>query len=254
MYPVLFKIGPINIYSYGTMVALGFSAAIFLACRRARVFQLKREDVADLSILALVSGIVGARLLYIFFNLSHYLANPLEIFNLSKGGLVWYGGFLAGLAAVAWYARAKEMPFWDVADLFAPYIALAQATGRLGCFLNGCCFGREAHPSYPFGVVFPGSAILRHPAQLYAAALLIALFLLLRSRQDKRRFQGEIFLGYCMLYSSKRFFLEFVRGDNVRLALNLTVYQYASIAILAVSATIFILKFLKWEPRNLSLR
>ena len=247
MHPILFKIGPLTIYSYGAMVALGFGLATLLIYARAAKFGLDKDKIIDLVIIILVVGIIGARALYVFLNLPHYMANPMEVPNLSKGGLVWYGGFLSALFAAIWYIRKKRIDFWAVADLMAPYIALAQSFGRIGCFLNGCCYGIEVAPGSPFAVTFPCESISRQPTQIYSSIALFSIFVILMLWQERRHFYGEIFLCYCLLYSFKRFFMEFLRGDNPHLMLGLTLSQYISIAIFLASLLVFLYKVIKWK-------
>lgn len=243
MHPVLFKIGPITIFSYGLMVAIGFALALFLICRRANDFNIKRDDVLDIAIIVLISGLIGSRFLYVVLNVDYYINRPLEILDLSKGGLVWYGGFLTSLAVSAAYIKKRGLSFLNVADLFFPYAALAQAIGRVGCFLNGCCYGTEAPSGCPFSVVFPFDTVMRHPAQLYSALSLLGIFVILRIWQDRRRFPGEIFLGYCLLYSLKRFLMEFLRGDNSRMLLSMTLSQLVSLAVFGTAAAALIWRF-----------
>lgn len=250
MHPILLKVNSLNVYSYGFMVALGFAIAVFLMCRNAARFDLDKDRVIDLSILVLVTGVIGARILYIIVNLKYYIANPLEIPQLSKGGLVWYGGFLAALVAMLIYVRRKALGFLAVADFFVPYLALAQGFGRIGCFLNGCCYGIEAPAGYPFSVIFPQDTCSRHPTQAYAALALILIYIILRFWQEKPHFTGAIFLAYCMLYSGKRFLIEFLRGDNPKVFLGLTLSQAASAAVFLVSLFVFIKKISEWNQRN----
>ncbi|MDD5428521.1 MAG: prolipoprotein diacylglyceryl transferase [Candidatus Omnitrophica bacterium] len=247
MHPVLLKIGSVTIYSYGVMVAVGFALATVLIYRRAPKFNLNREKCVDLAITILISGIVGARLLFVLLNLRFYAANPLEIIMLSKGGLVWYGGFIAGLVAMLIYVRINALSFWSVVDLVAPYVALAQGFGRIGCFLNGCCYGVTVAPGFPLGVVFPPESDPRLPTQLISAALLFLIFAILVIWQNRRRFIGEIFLAYCMLYSAKRFVIEFFRGDNPRLFLSLTMSQIISAVIFIAAVAVFALKARRWK-------
>lgn len=250
MHPIMFKIGPVNVYSYGVMVALGFALATICIYTRAPGFGIDKNNVVDLMILMLVSGIIGARALYVAQNFNYYLANPIEILNLSKGGLVWYGAFIAGLGASAIYIKIKSMDFWSSVDLAAPYIAMAQAFGRIGCYLNGCCYGIESHsPIAWFAQSFAGDAALRYPTQLYSAASLLLIYVLLRIWQDHRRFRGEIFLGYCILYSLKRFMMEFIRGDNPRIFFNLTMSQVISCLVFASSAVMIVYMAGVWKKR-----
>jgi len=230
MHPILLKSGPLTIYSYGAFVALGFAVAAVLIYRRAASFGIDKDNISDLLVLMLVTGIVGARLLYVLLNFGYYQSNPSELINLSKGGLVWYGGFFAAIVSSIVYIKRKSMGFWNTMDLITPYVALAQAFGRVGCFFNGCCYG-----------------IKNIPIQLYSSLLLVIIFVLLVTWQDRRRFSGEIALGYCTLYSLKRFGVEFLRGDNPRIFLGLTMSQIISLVVIIVAVLIFIKKASKWK-------
>ena len=241
MFPVLFKIGPFSIYSYGVMVAVGFCVVTFLVYRRASIFSVDRDRMVDYLILILISGIIGARALYVMLNFEYYLNHPLEIFYLSRGGLVWYGGFTAAVIASIWFVKKKGMKLSSVADLMAPYLALGQAFGRIGCYLNGCCFGIAAPGGFIFGE--------RHPTQIYSAILLLIIFAVLLRLQERRRFPGEIFLAYCVLYSLKRFIVEFLRGDNPRIFLSMTISQIISIVIFFAALYLFKIKADKWKRK-----
>ena len=247
MHPIITKIGPLYVYSYGMMVAIGFAVATLLAYRHAGDFGIDKERIIDLGIVMLVSGIIGARIVYIALNFQYYIRNPLEIVNLTKGGLVWYGALILGMIVSAWFVKKNSISFWNAGDLFAPYIALAQAFGRVGCFLNGCCYGAAAPGDFILDVVFPGELVLRYPTQMLSALTLLLIFAILRIWQKKRHFTGEIFLGYGILYSMKRFTVEFFRGDNPRILYGLTISQLISIAIFIICLTIFIRKYLKWK-------
>ncbi|MFA6320761.1 MAG: prolipoprotein diacylglyceryl transferase [Candidatus Omnitrophota bacterium] len=247
MHPILLKIGAFTVYSYGVMVAVGFTLATVFIYMKAPKFGLSREKCIDLAITILIAGVAGARLLYVFLNSSFYTANPLEIIMLYKGGLVWYGGFVSGLIAMIIYVRMNKLSFWSVVDLLAPYAALAQGFGRIGCYLNGCCYGMKVGPEFPLAVTFPPEADPRLPIQLISAGALFLVFIILLIWQNRRRFAGEIFAGYCILYSSKRFIVEFFRGDNPRLFLGLTISQIISAVIFAAAITVFIMKAKQWK-------
>lgn len=250
MHPVLCKVGPFTIYSYGVMVALGFGIATAFVYNRAPKFGIDRNHVVDLMIIMLISGIAGARAFYVLQDLGYYRAHPVEILDLSRGGLVWYGAFLAGLGGCSLYIRAKRMDFWAALDLAAPYIALAQAVGRIGCLLNGCCYGIEASQEFPLAIPSAYDGAWHHPTQIYSALALFAIFIILRTWQDRRHFAGEIFLGYCVLYSLKRFLMEFARGDNARIFLHLTVAQLISLVMLKVALIVFIIMAVRrWKKR-----
>jgi phosphatidylglycerol:prolipoprotein diacylglycerol transferase len=250
MYPVIARIGPFCVYSYGLMVACGFAVAILLAYREAHRYNLNKDKVVDFGICVLLGGLLGARLFYVLTNLNYYIANPAEAINLTKGGLVWYGGFLMGLLVGLIFVKVNKINFWDGADLLAPFIPLAQAIGRIGCFLNGCCYGVPAPKNYPLGVLFPGEHVWRHPAQIYESAALIVMFLILRKWQSRRHFKGEIFLGYALLYSLSRFLIEFLRGDNPRIFASLTLSQLVSAAVFAVSLAILGAGLILWKKNS----
>lgn len=254
MHQTLCTIGPVTIYSYGVMVAIGFIVATFFIYRSAPAFGFDKNKIIDINIIALVTGIIGARILYVVLNFSYYMHSPLEVLDLSRGGLVWYGGFLAACISILVYTRYAGYNFWSLIDLMMPYVALAQAFGRIGCFLNGCCYGIEASAAYPLKVLYPGEYIPRHPTQLYSAIALFTLFVILKAWQERRRFPGEIFLGYCMLYSAERFMMEFLRGDNPRIVMGLTISQGISMVVFAVSVVFFIYRKALWKKSILSSR
>ena len=241
MHPILLKLGPLSVYSYGVMVAAGFSVVAFLVYRRAPKFGVDRDAMIDYLVLALASGVVGARILYVLLNFGYYRANPIEILNLSKGGLVWYGGFATTILASIWWTKRRGVDFWSVADLLAPYIALGQAFGRIGCYLNGCCYGIPAPDNFIFGRT--------HPTQIYSSILLFVIFVVLVRWQNVRRFKGEIFTGYCILYSCKRFFIEFLRGDNPVIFIGLTISQLISAVALVAVLCIFKIKVDEWKKK-----
>lgn len=251
MHPIIAKIGPLYVYSYGLMVALGFAVAIWLSYREAPRFKIDKDKIIDFGIVVLLGGLIGARLFYVLMNIKYYAGNPSEIINLTKGGLVWYGGFLFGLLVGIIFVKKNKINFWDGADLLAPFIALAQSIGRIGCFLNGCCYGIRAPADYVLGVIFPHEEILRHPTQIYESVALLILFIVLRKWQEARHFKGEIFLGYAALYSSARFLIEFFRGDNPKILYGLSMSQVVSVSILSVCLIILTVRFLSWKKSSL---
>ena len=156
MFPILLRLGPFTLFghelgpwalhTYGVLVALGFLAALVVVLRGARREGLATEPVLDLAFLAVLAAIVGSRLLYVLFNLREYAAAPLRIFKIWEGGLVFHGGLLLALPLCLLAVRRLGLPAWEVADIFAPAIALGQAVGRLGCFAAGCCYGAPWGP------------------------------------------------------------------------------------------------------------
>jgi phosphatidylglycerol:prolipoprotein diacylglycerol transferase len=247
MHPVLFKLPLINfpIHSYGLMLALSFLLGIWVASVRAKRRALDPNVIMDVGFYVIIAAIIGARLYYVFLHFDEFQSNLLDIINpfqagsVGIGGLVMYGGFIGAMAASVIYFRVKKLPFWPYADAAAPSFALGEFLTRIGCFLNGCCYGAPTHSC--FGVVFPLSSpagmyeahaaeALRqtgaaagplplHPSQLYlsAGALAIALFVIFIGR--KKFTQGLEFNLTVLLMAVLRFFVDFTRyyGANERL-------------------------------------
>lgn len=229
MYPILFRLGSVTIYSYGFMLALAFIAGTVLAYFEAKRRGLNPDITYDIALLALVGGIVGARLFYVLAHWKDFAAKPLTVITLWQGGLVFYGGLLGGIAAVLIYVWLKKLNPWTVADMAAPSLALGSAIGRIGCFLNGCCFGK---PTRLFlGIVFPNLDNLpRHPTQLYDAFYNLVIFGVLWAFRKKIKRQGTVFWFYLMLYGLFRFVVEFFR-TSARPFLGMTLSQTASIGL-----------------------
>ncbi len=226
MHPVLLKIGYIKIYSYGLMVALGFLLAVFLSERDAKKQNISPNLIMDLSIVIVLFGLLGARIFYVVSNLKYYLDNPKEIFMLTHGGLIFYGGALSGLLAAYVFLNMRKAEFLKIADVVVPYIALAHSIGRIGCFFNGCCWGKPT--GLWWKVTYPGTTLAVHPTQLYESILLLALFVFLKTLRKKSKFTGQVFLSWCMFYGFIRFLIEFLRGDNKLLFAGLTLSQIIS--------------------------
>ncbi len=219
MFPILFRLGPFTVYSYGFFVILGVAIGIVIMVFRAKAegISLPFERLVDLFFYCILSAMIGARGLYVLTHLEHFLKNPLAIFNLSEGGLVFYGGLLLAAGVSLIYMRRHRLPIWRLADLVAPSISLGIALGKIGCFLAGCCYGKET--SLPWAVVFRNPDSLArldtplHPVQLYESIINLAIFFFLLVKHKTMTFEGGIFWLFIFLYSVSRFFTEMVRGD-----------------------------------------
>jgi phosphatidylglycerol:prolipoprotein diacylglycerol transferase len=259
MHRILFSFGLINIYSYGFMLALAFILGIFLAQKRARKAGIAKNKIIDLSLYVLVSGILGARILFVLLDWQYYRYNFIEIFKIWQGGLVFYGGFITALLASIWFAQKNKLSFWKLADIMAPSIALGISLGRIGCFLNGCCYGKI---SESFGICFPvsspafnqqlaeglitGNAVSSLPViptQLYSSLSAFIIFLTLILVEKKQRFDGFLFWFFILLYSFARFIIEYFRyyDYNYILWKGLTISQIISIGLFILSL-IFLVK------------
>ena len=200
------------------------------------------EKLLNLSLGLVISGILGARLFYIGQNIEFYIDYPQQILMLHRGGLSFYGGFLLATIFASIFLKRQRLPALKTLDIVCPYLALAQAIGRIGCFLNGCCYGKPANSG--FFVYFPGEKFARYPTQIYNSLSLLLIFIILRSLQTKQwkksKTSGQIFLSYCLLYSILRFFMEYLRGDNLPVLANLTIHQLISIGIFVISGVIWL--------------
>lgn len=151
---------------------------------------------------------------------------------LSRGGLSWFGGLILGFICSVVYLRKKEISIYTFLDLMVPFVALAQAIGRVGCLLNGCCYGKVSK----YGIYFAAHELPLIPTQLYSSLALIFIFIILRLLQDRPHREGEIFFWYLLLYSIKRFFIEFWRADNEIILFGLTLFQLISFVIFCLAA------------------
>ena len=232
MYPILFKIplfglfgyDSFPIYGYGVMVALGFLFGTWFVQREAKREGENPAQALDLIFYILIAAILGSRLLFILTTDPSLLwKNPLSIFKIWEGGLVFYGGFIASVLVGLWYLRKHRLPMWKFFDFFAPAIALGHALGREGCFLAGCCYGRPLLFDTWYAVIFPvnpsslaPSGIPLYPTQLLESGGEFLIFLGLWWGLRHKKFDGQIFAIYMMVYGLLRFLLEFLRGDPDR--------------------------------------
>jgi len=215
MIPTLFSIGSFTLHSYGVMVALAFSVAIYLARRQAIREGIQSEIFLDMSLWVIVGGILGARTLYVIVSWEQFTDHWLDVFKLWQGGLVFYGGLIGALLAVLLYCRKHKFAIWKLFDICAPYAALGHALGRIGCFLNGCCYGKV---NATWGVVFPAlnDSMPHLPTQLYESLADFLIFTGLVIFRKFKRFEGQLLWLYIMVYALVRFGLEFLRGDEIR--------------------------------------
>ena len=246
MHPIAFQLGPLSIHWYGVMVALGFLAGLWTAGRRALRVGIAPEKIMDLGPWLIVGTILGARTLYVIsYWRESFAGEPLgEIFAIWNGGLVFYGGLIGASLACILYVRLKRLPLWKIADVLAPSIALGYVFGRIGCLLNGCCYGRPC--SLPWAITFPKGAfgappeIPLHPTELYESLLNLGLYAALVWLFRRKRFDGQVFGAYLVCYALLRSFVELFRGDYPQHYLGgwATPAHLVSIAILATGLSL----------------
>ncbi len=219
------------------MLAVAFIAGAALAGLRAKKEGIDQEIIFNFLFLAFIWGILGARLFYVIENAGYYFREPLEIIMLQHGGLSWFGGLIAGMISGGLYLKKKKLSLYKALDLCAPFIALAQAIGRIGCLFNGCCFGRPATR----GFYFPTHSEVLVPIQLYSSLALLFIFIILKLLQEVPHRQGQVFFAYLLLYSLKRYIVEFWRADNSEVLFGLSLFQILSIFLFVFSLVRLIL-------------
>jgi phosphatidylglycerol---prolipoprotein diacylglyceryl transferase len=244
------------LHTYGVLIAAGFMLAMYLTSRQAAREGEDPDRIIDLAFYVLLTGLVGARIIFIFTKLDEYLADPKQIVMFWRGGLVWYGGFIGAAIYIAYYCRRNRLPFFKFVDLIIPYMALAHAFGRLGCLAAGCCYGKPTE--MPWGIIFPFNSATHqgqvssgligfderslpvHPTQLYEAGAEMAMFWLLLLLRPHKRFHGQLFLTWLSAYPIIRSFIELFRGDKERGVYILSTSQYISIVVAAAAVAIYV--------------
>lgn len=239
----LFQIGNFKVFTWGAMFVVGFLVALLLVYREAKKQRINNKHIYNIALLILIGAIIGPRLFYVIEDLSYFIENPLEIFMTWQGGITSYGAFIGVLFVWLYARKQKDITFSQILDLVAPYLLLAIAITRIGCFLNWCCYGQASQLPWAIKV---GDDFARHPTQIYESLyVLISFFILLgfkkvREKGKETRFkkllekQGSMFLFFLLFYSFFRFFNDFLREYETNL-LGLALSQWICLALFAFS-------------------
>jgi phosphatidylglycerol:prolipoprotein diacylglycerol transferase len=255
MFRTLFSIGTFEIHTYGVMQAIAFFTAIYIATRRAKQKGIDPNIMFDMAIWVLISVVIGARIWYVAEHVSEYTDNPFDVFKIWQGGLVFYGGFIGAIIGGLLFLKIRKLSFTKIGDTVAPSLAIGIAIGRLGCFLNGCCYGKI---SQRFGISFPARGnppaymdqINRNlittdateslpviPTQLYSTLDNLVIFGILLFLSRRKPFQGFLIWLFFGLYGVHRFIIDFFRhyeGNALVLGF-LTLSQITSLFVIIVS-------------------
>jgi phosphatidylglycerol:prolipoprotein diacylglycerol transferase len=264
MHPILFRIplpfhpGHFDIASYGAMVAIGSLFGVLVAAVRAKRSGEKAENLLDLSLWVLIAGLIGARVFFLLFYMDwtgksrSFFSVLNEFFKFRQGGLVFYGGLLLAIPVGILFLRVKKLNLWKFADIAAPSVPLGIAFARIGCYLNGCCWGKPCSVEFPFHVAFPkgsfaadfyGRADLPlYPTQFISSIAALLIFLALSIFYYRRKYDGQVFWLFVGIYAVTRFAIEFLRGDSPKIFLHtFTISQTVSLFLLPLALTMLIL-------------
>ena len=257
MFPELFRIGDFPINTYGVLLGVGILLALYVAARLAQRDGVSKDRIYDLGLWTVVGGLLGSKILM-------FIVYPdVTFFSLDflQSGGVFYGGLIGGFLTLFVLIRFYRLPFWKVADAFAPGVALGQAFGRQGCFAAGCCWGKPTDSL--FGVHFteqanrftgvpiygPGGGPLHlHPTQLYESITMFVVFGLLIYLHGRKKFDGQILIVYGFIYAAVRFSIEFFRNDprgslfGINDVIGLSTSQLISLGIAIAAATFFVIR------------
>jgi phosphatidylglycerol:prolipoprotein diacylglycerol transferase len=261
MYPKLFELGPVTLYTYGLLLAAAYLLGLQLAMVRAKARGLDHNRVLDLGIYIIISALVGAKLLLLVTDFRTFRADPHELLTLARSGGVFYGGLILAVIVALWYIGRVGLPLWTTCDVFAPGIALGHVIGRFGCLFAGCCYGKETSVPWaitfhdPFAAANVGTPLDRplHPTQLYeAGAEALILFVLLFTEKKGRPFAGRTFWLYMLLYAISRFIIEFYRGDERGTVGMFSTSQFISLLLapLAVVMLVYLSRAVAPEPKR----
>lgn len=247
--PILLQIGFFKAYSYGFMLALAFLLDLFLILRQARKQKIQEKHIYSLFFFIVLSAMIFSRLFYFIFNFGEF-NSLLEFFEIWKGGSFGIGAIIGGIFGGFVYCKKAKLNFLAMLNLFAPYLALTIALGRIGCFLRGCCFGIPTN--LPWGILYTSDSLAvaagftgipLHPTQLYhfLADILIFFFLFREQNRIKNQKPGKLFLLFLLLFSAERFIIDFIRyyPAKYHTIMSLTVFQI-------VYGLVFIFSLIWW--------
>lgn len=238
----------LSLPTYGTLLALAFLAALWVAIKQGRRAGVESGIITDLWIASLLSGVLGAKLLLYLLDLDYYIANPRAIIATLRSAGVFYGGLIAAIGVCLYIMRRRGLDGWVIGDILAPAIILGQTVGRWGCFAAGCCYGKPT--SLPWAVTFTDPRAREvtgvplhvglHPVQLYMSFADLILFFILLAVAARKKFTGQVILLYLILYSILRGSLEYFRDDPRGSFQGVSTSQWLSIIMGVVALTIYV--------------
>jgi len=247
MFPDLFSIGPLTIHTYGLFMAAGFFFGMAVTLKIAKLEGITPQQIMDMGLIIILSAIVGSRLMHILLNITYYSQEPVAIFKIWQGGLIFSGGIIGVIIAMFCYAKRRDLSLLKMGDLWAPAAAVGQAIGRIGCFMSGCCYGKPTDMKWSVVFTHPNSLaplnIPLHPTQIYSSVSGFIIFFILLTMRSKKTFEGQVFLWFLILHSTARLVIERFRGDYRGIVLNtdMSVTQLVTIFILIAGVVALIM-------------
>lgn len=241
MFPELFEVGGITLYSYGLMIAIAFLTGILYAVKQAPKEGLKEDHVLEVLMIVIVLAALGSRLVFVARNFDFYRNEFLwGILAFRDGGLVFHGGFIFAVLGVLAYSYYRRLSFFKLMDLGVMLVAIGYPITRIGCFLNGCCYGTPS--DLPWAVVYPAvDDISRHPAQLYSSLIMVVVLIILLHLRKFKYFEGFLLSWFLILYGMYRFVMEFVRVNPTVIG-GLTEPQLVALAFVVIGAGVLIIQ------------
>lgn len=241
MHPVLVSIGSVEIHGFGVMLALGILLGVGVAVRQAESIGLDVERITNILLFVLVCSLIGARAVFVAVNWPYFAENPAAIAQLHRGGLVYYGGLIGGAAAGVLGAWWYGIPVAVFADIIPAGLCTGQCLGRIGCLLNGCCYGSPTE--LPWALTLPhgpGAHVARHPTAIYEAAITAGIGFFAAWLFRRRLRPASVMVSYLYLYGAGRFLVECLRGDHRggAIVLGLSVSQCISLAAIGLAVAI----------------
>ena len=241
---VAFTIFGVRIYWYAIIMVFAMVLAMIIYKKRDGLYNIKFEDVLDIAIYAIPISLICARIYYILFNLEYYFANPAQIINTRSGGMAIYGGIIGGFITCAIICKKRKITFLDLIDYVAPALALGQAIGRWGNFVNAEAYGTKTTLPWRMGIYEAGKYIEVHPTFFYESLSCIIIFVILIFIKNRRIFKGQVACTYLILYSFERTFVEGLRTDSLMIG-NIRVSQLLSVIIFFTTLIVYIYQIYK---------
>ncbi len=242
---IAFSLFGVNIYWYAILITFAMALSIFLMNKDDKKYNINFDDILLLIILTIPIAFIGARMYYVIFNINYYFSNPTKILNIRDGGLAIYGGIIAGTITIIMYCKIKKINILDVLDYVVPYVAMGQAIGRWGNFINVEAYGTETSNFIRMGIIENNIYKEVHPTFLYESIVTFFLFIFLFNIRNKRKYSGQLTYIYLATYSIARFFIEGLRTDSLMLG-NIRVSQLVSLIIFIFSILMILInKYLK---------